>query len=58
MVGSMSAVTCTLYFIPFVLRVAGVVAAIWDLILFILWIALFGVFGKVRPFQPFHWEAW
>lgn len=54
----MSAVTCTLYFIPFVLRVAGVVAAIWDLILFILWIALFGVFGKVRPFQPFHWEAW
>ncbi|KAH6887903.1 hypothetical protein B0T10DRAFT_62202 [Thelonectria olida] len=46
-VGSMSAVTCVLYFIPFVLRVAGVVAAVWDFILFILWIALFGVFGKM-----------
>lgn len=43
----MSAVTCVLYFIPFVLRVAGVVAAVWDFILFILWIALFGVFGKM-----------
>ncbi|KAF4470334.1 membrane-associating domain-containing [Fusarium albosuccineum] len=46
-VGSISAVTCVLYFIPFVLRIAGVVAAVWNLILFILWIALFGVFGKV-----------
>jgi hypothetical protein len=47
-VGSISAVTCVLYFIPFVLRVAGFVVAIWDFILFVLWIALFGVFGKVR----------
>lgn len=46
-VGSMSAVTCVAYFIPFVLRVAGIGAAIWNLILFILWIALFGVFGKM-----------
>lgn len=47
-VGSISAVTCVLYFIPFVLRVAGFVVAVWDFILFVLWIALFGVFGKVR----------
>ncbi|KAH8677247.1 hypothetical protein BGZ61DRAFT_496881 [Ilyonectria robusta] len=46
-VGSLSAFTCVLYFIPFVLRVAGVVAVIWDLILFILWITLFGIFGKM-----------
>jgi hypothetical protein len=46
-VGAMSAVTCVLYFIPFVLRLIGVVAAIWDFILFVLWIAVFGVFGKV-----------
>ena len=46
-VGALSAVTCVLYFIPFVLRIAGIFAAVWDLILFILWITLFGVFGKV-----------
>lgn len=46
-VGSISAVTCVVYFVPFILRIAGVVVAIWDFILFILWIALFGVFGKV-----------
>ncbi|CAM1501577.1 Fc.00g035610.m01.CDS01 [Cosmosporella sp. VM-42] len=46
-VGAISAVTCMLYFIPFVLRVAGVFAAGWDLILFILWITLFGIFGKL-----------
>ncbi|KAL2689274.1 hypothetical protein Neosp_003326 [[Neocosmospora] mangrovei] len=47
-VGSISAVTCVVYFVPFILRIAGVVVAIWDFILFILWIALFGVFGKCR----------
>ncbi|KAI8683351.1 hypothetical protein NCS56_00459600 [Fusarium sp. Ph1] len=46
-VGSISAVTCVVYFVPFILRIAGVVVAIWDFILFILWIALFGVFGKM-----------
>ncbi|KAM0425042.1 hypothetical protein ACHAPT_009843 [Fusarium lateritium] len=46
-VGSISAVTCVLYFVPFILRLAGVVVAIWDFILFVLWIALFGVFGKM-----------
>ncbi len=47
-VGALSAVTCVVYFIPFVLRHVGIVAAVWSLILFILWIALFGVFGAVR----------
>lgn len=46
-VGSISAVTCVLYFVPFILRIAGFAIAIWDFILFVLWIALFGVFGKV-----------
>lgn len=46
-VGALSAVTCVAYFVPFVMRVAGFVAAIWNFILFILWIALFGVFGKL-----------
>ncbi|KAF4953370.1 hypothetical protein FSARC_12421 [Fusarium sarcochroum] len=46
-VGSISAVTCVLYFVPFVLRIAGFFVAIWDFILFVLWIALFGVFGKM-----------
>ncbi|KAM5347157.1 hypothetical protein ACJ41O_010162 [Fusarium nematophilum] len=48
-VGAISAVTCVLYFVPFVLRLAGVVASIWNFILFVLWIALFGIFGKVPP---------
>lgn len=46
-VGGISAVTCLLYLIPFILRIAGIVAPIWDFILFILWIAVFGVFGKM-----------
>ncbi|KAF7563550.1 hypothetical protein G7046_g600 [Stylonectria norvegica] len=46
-VGSISAVTCVVYFIPPILRVGGFFVAIWDFILFILWIALFGVFGKL-----------
>ncbi|KAM0243846.1 hypothetical protein ACHAPO_000707 [Fusarium lateritium] len=46
-VGSISAVTCVLYFVPFVLRIAGVFVPVWDFILFVLWIALFGVFGKM-----------
>jgi hypothetical protein len=35
-----------MYFIPFILRFAVVWA--WNLVLFILWIAVFGVFAKVR----------
>lgn len=46
MVGALSAVTALLYFIPFILRFA--IVWIWDAILFILWIALFGLFGNVR----------
>ena len=47
-VGAMSAVTCVIYFIPFILRVGGIFIAGWNFILFILWIAVFGVFGRVR----------
>jgi hypothetical protein len=45
-----------LYFIPFVLRLLGVFAAIWDFILFALWIAVFGVFGKVCNWHPQRWR--
>ncbi|KAK1641256.1 hypothetical protein BDP81DRAFT_446190 [Colletotrichum phormii] len=44
-VGALSAVTALLYFIPFILRFA--IVWIWDAILFILWIALFGLFGNM-----------
>lgn len=46
-VGAISAVTCVIYAVPLVLRMAGILKAAWDFILFILWIALFGVFGRV-----------
>jgi len=44
-VGGISAFTTILYMIPFILRFAAV--WIWNLVLFILWIALFGVFGNM-----------
>lgn len=44
-VGGISAFTAILYLIPFILRFWVVWA--WNLVLFILWIALFGVFGKM-----------
>ncbi|KAK4039582.1 hypothetical protein C8A01DRAFT_46991 [Parachaetomium inaequale] len=44
-VGGLSALTAILYCIPFILRFALVWA--WNLVLFILWIALFGIFGKM-----------
>ncbi|KAF3768587.1 hypothetical protein M406DRAFT_349783 [Cryphonectria parasitica EP155] len=44
-VGALSAFTAIVYLIPFVLRIWLVWA--WDLVLFVLWIALFGVFGKM-----------
>lgn len=44
-VGGISALTTLLYFVPHILRFAVVWA--WNLILFILWIALFGVFGSM-----------
>ncbi|KAI7920128.1 hypothetical protein M0657_006720 [Pyricularia oryzae] len=44
-VAGISVFTTLVYLIPFVLRFAGV--PIWNLILFILWIAVFGVFGSM-----------
>lgn len=44
-VAGLSALTTLLYCIPFILRFAFVWA--WNLILFILWIVLFGIFGGV-----------
>lgn len=46
-VGALSAVTCVVWFVPALLRHAGVFGAVWNSILFILWITLFGVFGAV-----------
>ncbi|KAM4061166.1 hypothetical protein HRG_009954 [Hirsutella rhossiliensis] len=46
-VGALSAVTCVVYFVPLVLRHAGIIAAAWNFVLFILWIAVFGVFGSM-----------
>lgn len=44
-VGGLSVFTTIVLMIPFVLRFA--VVWIWNVILFILWIALFGVFGSM-----------
>ncbi|KAI0894448.1 hypothetical protein F4806DRAFT_473308 [Annulohypoxylon nitens] len=44
-VGGLAALTAVLYFIPFILRFA--VVTIWSFVIFILWIALFGLFGKM-----------
>ncbi|KAK3331152.1 hypothetical protein B0H66DRAFT_587410 [Apodospora peruviana] len=44
-VGGLSALTALLLCIPYFLRFA--LAWVWNLILFILWIALFGLFGKM-----------
>ncbi|PNY25235.1 Uncharacterized protein TCAP_04813 [Tolypocladium capitatum] len=46
-VGTLSAVTCIVYSVPFVLRHAGIVATAWSCILFILWVAVFGIFGAL-----------
>lgn len=46
-VGGISAVTCVLYLVPFILSVAGIIVPIWNAVLFILWIAVFGVFGSM-----------
>ncbi|EXU96901.1 hypothetical protein X797_009984 [Metarhizium robertsii] len=43
-VGALSAVTCVVWFVPALLRHAGVFGAVWNSILFILWITLFGLF--------------
>ncbi|KAI0012012.1 hypothetical protein F4779DRAFT_119451 [Xylariaceae sp. FL0662B] len=44
-VGGLAALTTILYLIPFILRFAAV--TIWSFVIFVLWIALFGVFGSM-----------
>ncbi|KAK4161422.1 hypothetical protein QBC43DRAFT_217586 [Cladorrhinum sp. PSN259] len=44
-VGGLSALTAMLYCIPYILRFAA--TWVWNLVLFILWIVLFGIFGKM-----------
>ncbi|KAI2619703.1 hypothetical protein GGR54DRAFT_603270 [Hypoxylon sp. NC1633] len=44
-VGGLGALTAVLYLVPFILRFAAV--PIWSFILFVLWIALFGLFGSM-----------
>lgn len=44
-VGAISAVTALLYMIPFFLRFA--VVWIWDVVVFILWVVAFGIFGSM-----------
>ncbi|KAH9905332.1 hypothetical protein F4778DRAFT_703121 [Xylariomycetidae sp. FL2044] len=44
-VGALSALTALLYLIPFILRFAA--TTIWSFIIFVLWIALFGLFGNM-----------
>ncbi|RYO89556.1 hypothetical protein DL766_004600 [Monosporascus sp. MC13-8B] len=44
-VGALAAVTALLYLIPFILKFAAVPA--WSFVLFVLWIALFGLFGSM-----------
>ncbi|KAF4119916.1 hypothetical protein GMORB2_3604 [Geosmithia morbida] len=46
-VGALSVVTCLVYSIPFVLRLGGLFKTAWDLVLFILWIAVFGLFADM-----------
>lgn len=53
-VGGLSALTAILLVIPYFLRFA--VAWVWNLILFILWMALFGIFAKVLS-PPMHSSA-
>ncbi|KAK1252348.1 hypothetical protein MKX08_003535 [Trichoderma sp. CBMAI-0020] len=56
-VGAMSAATCALYFIPFVIEVGALVVAAWDAVLFVLWITLFGVFGKLYIDENAHGDG-
>ncbi|KAI1392202.1 uncharacterized protein F4822DRAFT_390000 [Hypoxylon trugodes] len=44
-VGALGALTAILYLVPFILRFAAV--TIWSFVLFVLWIALFGLFGRM-----------
>jgi len=46
-VGGLSALTAILYMIPVVMRRAPPLLFAWDVIVFLLWVVLFGIFGKV-----------
>ncbi|PHH87033.1 hypothetical protein CDD83_9404 [Cordyceps sp. RAO-2017] len=46
-VGGLSALTSLVYLIPLVFRRAGVAAVGWNFLLFVLWIAVFGLFGAM-----------
>ncbi|KAK3943928.1 hypothetical protein QBC46DRAFT_13887 [Diplogelasinospora grovesii] len=48
-VGGLSALTAILCIIPYILRFAVIWA--WNTVLFILWIALFGIFGSIYIHQ-------
>lgn len=52
-VGCLSSITCIAYLVPFVFHALGFIAPIWNLVLFILHITLFGVFAKVRAASSF-----
>ena len=45
MTSSLAAVTALVYMVPLIVRVPFLF--VWDFILFILWIALFGLFGSM-----------
>ncbi|SPO03740.1 uncharacterized protein DNG_06423 [Cephalotrichum gorgonifer] len=49
-VACLSALTAALHLIPMVLRF--MLVWVWDFVLFILWIALFGIFGKLYIHEP------
>jgi hypothetical protein len=46
-VGGLSAITAIVYMIPVVVRRAPPLLFAWDVIVFLLWVVLFGIFGKV-----------
>jgi len=57
-VGALSAVTCVAYFVPFVLRLGGIVIPAWNFILFVLWTAVFGIFAKVSTRSQCQKSRW
>ncbi|KAI9672762.1 MAG: hypothetical protein M1831_000197 [Alyxoria varia] len=50
-VGGLSCATCILYMMPFIKSHAFF---IWDAVLFILWVGVFGAFGKIYINQDFR----
>ncbi|KAJ2981534.1 hypothetical protein NQ176_g1968 [Zarea fungicola] len=46
-VGCLSSFTCLIYFVPLIFTSIGIIAPVWNLVLFILNITLFGVFAKL-----------